>query len=184
MKAFLVTESEILDPSVLAAYIPRVREALKAAGGRPAVISSIGGRVVPLVGEAVHRRSTGRTGAAMTTFEDETLRALRDAHEIAIRTEKHPASAIVIWIAVADEEVFVRSARGAKGRWYRDLLTDPRTTLEVVGRRLAVQAIATSDPQSIDRASRAYLRKYEPSPYAQSIVKADVLPTTLRLEPR
>jgi hypothetical protein len=35
MKAFLVTESEILDPSVLAAYIPRVREALKAAGGRP-----------------------------------------------------------------------------------------------------------------------------------------------------
>ena len=120
----------------------------------------------------------------MTTFEDETLRALRDAHEIAIRTEKHPASAIVIWIAVADEEVFVRSARGAKGRWYRDLLTDPRTTLEVVGRRLAVQAIATSDPQSIDRASRAYLRKYEPSPYAQSIVKADFLPTTLRLEPR
>ena len=51
MKAFLVTESEILDSSALAAYIPRVREALKAAGGRPAVISSIGGRVVPLVGE-------------------------------------------------------------------------------------------------------------------------------------
>jgi len=44
-------ESEILDSSALAAYIPRVREALKAAGGRPAVISSIGGRVVPLVGE-------------------------------------------------------------------------------------------------------------------------------------
>jgi uncharacterized protein (DUF1330 family) len=51
MKAFLVTESEILDSSALAAYIPRVREALKATGGRPAVISSIGGRVVPLVEE-------------------------------------------------------------------------------------------------------------------------------------
>ena len=120
----------------------------------------------------------------MTTFDAETLRALRDAREVAIRTEKHPASAVVIWVAVADEEVFVRSARGAKGRWYKDLLADRRATLEAAGRRLAVQAIPAADTQSIDRASRAYLRKYEPSPYAQSIVKADVLPTTLRLEPR
>jgi uncharacterized protein (DUF1330 family) len=54
MKAFLVTESEILDPAALAAYIPTVREALTAAGGRPAVISSIGGKVVALVGEPPH----------------------------------------------------------------------------------------------------------------------------------
>lgn len=52
MKAFLCTESEILDPAALAAYVPQVRDALVAAGGRPAVISSIGGKVVALVGEA------------------------------------------------------------------------------------------------------------------------------------
>ena len=52
MKAFLCTESEILDPAALAAYVPPVRDALVAAGGRPAVISSIGGKVVALVGEA------------------------------------------------------------------------------------------------------------------------------------
>lgn len=51
MTAFLCTESEILDAAALAAYIPSVREALIAAGGRPAVISSIGGKVVGLVGE-------------------------------------------------------------------------------------------------------------------------------------
>jgi hypothetical protein len=28
------------------------------------------------------------------------------------------------------------------------------------------------------------LSKYQPSPYAQSMVRAEVLPTTLRLEPR
>jgi uncharacterized protein (DUF1330 family) len=50
-KAFLVTESEILDPAALAAYTPTVRAALVAAGGRPAVINSIGGRIVPLAGE-------------------------------------------------------------------------------------------------------------------------------------
>ncbi len=50
-KAFLVTESEILDQAALAAYVPLVRTALEAAGGRPAVISSIGGQIVRLVGE-------------------------------------------------------------------------------------------------------------------------------------
>ena len=50
-KAFLVAESEVLDPVTLAAYIGPVREALIAAGGKPAVISSIGGRIIPLVGE-------------------------------------------------------------------------------------------------------------------------------------
>ena len=50
-KAFLVAESEILDAAALAAYIGPVRKALVAAGGKPAVISSIGGRIIPLVGE-------------------------------------------------------------------------------------------------------------------------------------
>jgi uncharacterized protein (DUF1330 family) len=50
-KAFLVAESEILDRAALASYIGPVRTALVAAGGRPAVISSIGGRIIPLVGE-------------------------------------------------------------------------------------------------------------------------------------
>ena len=44
--------SEILDAAALAAYIAPVRNALVAAGGRPAVISSIGGKIVGLVGEA------------------------------------------------------------------------------------------------------------------------------------
>ena len=51
MTAFLWAESEILDAAALAAYIGPVRDALVAAGGRPAVISSIGGKVVGLVGE-------------------------------------------------------------------------------------------------------------------------------------
>ena len=50
-KAFLVAESQILDRDALAQYVGPVREALVAAGGRPAVVSSIGGRIIPLVGE-------------------------------------------------------------------------------------------------------------------------------------
>ena len=120
----------------------------------------------------------------MPNFDGDTLRALRDSKEVAIRTEKHPANAVVIWVVVADDEVFVRSVRGTKGRWYRDLAAGGPATLEFAGRRLAVQAIPAGDADAVARASREYLRKYRPSPYAEAMVRPDLLQTTLRLEPR
>jgi hypothetical protein len=120
----------------------------------------------------------------MAKFDADTLRELHDLREVAIRTEKHPESAVVIWVAVVDDDVFVRSVRGGKGRWYRDLATGGSATLEFSGRRLEVQVLPASDADSIARASREYLRKYQPSPHAQAIVRAEVVPTTLRLEPR
>ena len=116
----------------------------------------------------------------MAKFDAVTLRALRDVREVAIRTERHPRTAVVIWIVVADDAVFVRSVRGGNGRWYRDLAPGGAATLEFAGRTLAVQAIPANDPGAIARASDEYLRKYRTSPYAQSMVRADVLPTTLR----
>jgi hypothetical protein len=120
----------------------------------------------------------------MAKFDADTLRELRDLQEVAIRTERHPNSAVVIWVVVADDEVFVRSVRGSKGRWYRDLAKGGSATLEFAGRRLEVWALPATDTASITRASREYLRKYQPGPYAQAMVRAEVLPTTLRLEPR
>ena len=43
----------------------------------------------------------------MTNFDADILRELRKVREVAIRTEKHPKTAVVIWVVVADEEVFV-----------------------------------------------------------------------------
>lgn len=119
----------------------------------------------------------------MARVDADTLRELHEVREMAIRTETHPNTAVVIWVVVADDEVFVRSVRGSKGRWYRDLAAGGSATLEFAGRRLAVRAIPVNDPAAITRASREYLRKYQPSPYAQSMVRSEVLPTTLRLEP-
>src|SRR5215467_3651898 len=106
----------------------------------------------------------------MANFDAETLSVLRNQQEVAIRTEKHPEDAIVIWVVVADGEVFVRSVRGARGRWYRDLAAGGPASLEYSGRGLLVQAIPVSDPAAVERASREYLRKYRTSPYAQSMV--------------
>ena len=118
----------------------------------------------------------------MANFDGDILRDLR---EVAIRTEKHPKSAVVvIWVVVADDEVFVRSWRGAKGRWYRDLAAGGPATLEFAGRRVAAQAFPASDPSAIARASREFLRKYQRGSHAQEMVRSETLPTTLRLEPR
>jgi hypothetical protein len=101
-----------------------------------------------------------------------------------LTSEKHPKSAVVIWAVVAGDQLLVRSVRGTKGRWYRDLAEGGPATLEFAGRRLAVRAVPERDPGAVDRASQEYLKKYRPSPYAQAMVKSEVLPTTLRLEPR
>src|SRR6201993_4376286 len=101
----------------------------------------------------------------MAKFDADTLRELCDSREVAIRTEKNSESAVVTWVVVADDEVFVRSVSGSKGRWYRDLATGGPATLEFAGRRLAVQALPATDGDAIARARREYLRKYQPSPY-------------------
>ena len=120
----------------------------------------------------------------MANFDADTLRELRDVRELRIRTEKHPKTAVVIWIVVPGDEVFVRSWLGAKGRWYRDLAAGGPATLEFAGRHIEVQAFPASDDASIARASAEFLRKYQPSSHAQEMVRADILSTTLRLEPR
>ncbi len=42
----------------------------------------------------------------MTTFETEALRDVRDRHEVAIRTGRHPDSNVVVWAVVVDDAVF------------------------------------------------------------------------------
>jgi hypothetical protein len=120
----------------------------------------------------------------MTTFTAETLHKLTHRGEVGIRTELHPASAVTIWVVVAGAEVFVRSVRGTKGRWYRDLAGGGPATLEFDGQRMAVQAVPATDAGSIERASHAFRSKYQSSSYVDSMVRPDVLATTLRLEPR
>ena len=129
-------------------------------------------------------RSIDRGDLTMPTFDPETLSKLRDRQEVAIRTEKHPESAITIWVVVSNGDVFVRSVRGAKGRWYRDLAAGGTATLEFDGQQLAVQAVPSNDAASVERASQQFLSKYRSSPYAASIVRPEVLATTLRLDAR
>jgi hypothetical protein len=90
---------------------------------------------------------------------------------------------VIIWVVVDDGEVFVRSVRGDRGRWYREAVADPRVALHVAGRRLDARATAAVDAASVERVSRALAAKYAADPALKLMLKSEVLDTNLRLVP-
>jgi hypothetical protein len=119
------------------------------------------------------------------SFAEDDLARLEAAEEIEIETQAPdaPTRRTVIWVVVDDGEVFIRTFKGPKSRWYRDALANPAVAIHIDGKRLAATAIPATDPDSIERTSSGFLGKYADDPASKAMVAPDVLETTLRLEP-
>jgi hypothetical protein len=119
------------------------------------------------------------------SFATDDLQRLAAAEEVEIETQAPdgPAHRTVIWVVVDGDEAFIRSYRGPTARWYREALANPAVALHVAGARLSATAIAATDPDSIERVSAALWAKYPRDPGTKGMVAAEVLETTLRLEP-
>jgi hypothetical protein len=118
-------------------------------------------------------------------FDANELNQLASTKEIEIETRSPTGRThrSIIWAVVDDNNVFVRSVRGRNGRWYQRITANPDAAIHVDGRRLAVHAVPVTDEAMIARVSNDFLRKYRGSPGTNSIVREEILPTTLRLEP-
>jgi hypothetical protein len=122
------------------------------------------------------------------SFDTETLKLLDATDEVYIETRRDadsPEHRTIIWVVVVEGEVFVRSVRGPKGRWYREISSNPEGALHVEDDRIPVRAVPATDGTTVDTVSEAYRSKYEessPGPTA-AMVRPDVLPTTLKLSP-
>jgi hypothetical protein len=113
--------------------------------------------------------------------------AVDSAHEVEIETrrgEGAPVHRTIIWAVVDGDDVYVRSLRGASGRWYRELMSDPAAVLHARDEEFPVRAVPAGDPESVERASEALRRKYSDSRSLASMLEDDILETTVRLEPR
>ena len=113
--------------------------------------------------------------------------ALEAAKEIDIETRRSgdaPVHRTTIWTVVEGGEVYVRSLRGASGRWYRELIANPDAVVHVHGESVPVRGVHAPDPDSVDRASDGLRRKYADSPSLGSMLEDEILETTVRLEPR
>ena len=80
-------------------------------------------------------------------------------------------------------DVYIRSVRGDSGRWYQRVLKDPAVTLDVAGTRIPAIAVLANDPESAARATEALRRKYPNSASLRSMIRPEVVGTTMRLEP-
>ena len=118
------------------------------------------------------------------SFGTDDLERLAAAKEVDIETQAPdgPAHRTTIWVVVDDDEVFVRSYKGATARWFREAVANPAVAVHVDGRRLTATAIPATDPDSIERTSEGFRAKYRPDPATTSMIER-YHETTLRLEP-
>jgi hypothetical protein len=113
--------------------------------------------------------------------------SLESSEEADIETSQGPGAPVhrtTIWPVVEGGDVYIRSLHGEAGRWYREAITNPDVVLHVGGEALPARAVHTPDPDSIAAASAGLQRKYADSPYLESMIRDEILETTLRLEPR
>ncbi|HUG46863.1 MAG TPA: DUF2255 family protein [Candidatus Limnocylindria bacterium] len=120
-------------------------------------------------------------------FDDNTLALLDREREIRIETALPDDSVrhTTIWVVVDEGEVFVRSWRGERARWFQAAVDRPDdVAVLLAGRRLEARALSATDDESVARCSSALERKYAGDPSTRSMVREEILNTTLRLEPR
>ena len=99
----------------------------------------------------------------MSAFAADVAARLRKASTVTIETSadaEAPVHRTIIWI-VADESgrAFVRSVRGRRGRWYRELVANPSGAVNVGGHRIQVRAVAADDA-GIEACSRLLREKH------------------------
>ena len=124
----------------------------------------------------------------MSGFGDPVLDALRAARTVRIETAAAPGGAVheaIIWVVVDDAgRVLVRSWRGERGRWYRELGANPRGTLRVGDMAVAVRAEPAGDEERVEACSRGLAEKYAGAGGSLSGMLLDeILGTTLELLP-
>jgi hypothetical protein len=124
----------------------------------------------------------------MSTFEPGQVEAIQSARTVRIRTWPVAGSGqheAIIWMVVDDAgRAFVRSVRGTRGRWYRELLAHAAGILVVNGVPIPISAEPATDEARIDACSSALRRKYASSRGSlASMLAPETLDTTLELRP-
>jgi hypothetical protein len=121
-------------------------------------------------------------------FDPDVLERFRDEEEVRIETSMGadaPEHRTIIWIVVDDRDrVLVRSVRGPRGRWYREALANPSCVVWLGNEAVNVRVEPAGDADRVSAATAALEAKYARDPSLRSMVREDVLETTLELLPR
>ena len=118
-------------------------------------------------------------------WDPELLDLLTRSREVTIETARMSGEPrrTVIWVVVVDGDAYVRSVRGPRGAWFRELTRRGAGALRVAGRSLGVRAEAATDEATVESVSAAFISKYGTGASTVSMLQPDTLPTTIRLLP-
>ena len=123
---------------------------------------------------------------AKQRFSEDIVAEFRRSKGLRIRAGTRPHRFIGIWVVVVNDRVFVRSWSVKPRGWYRMFLEEPRGTVQIADREIAVRAARTRDECLRDAIDRAYLEKYNTRgaiKYARDLGRAKSRATTLELRP-
>lgn len=124
---------------------------------------------------------------ADAAFPADVLASWRDEPEVRVETSAAPGAEVhrvIIWIVVDDAgRALIRSVRGATGRWYREAIATGRGAILARGERVEVAFEPAHDAERVDSCSAELARKYAGDPSTASMLRDDVLDTTLELRP-
>ena len=123
----------------------------------------------------------------MARWNSDDLTRLGDAEEIRIAPETNDGTLrrpTTIWIVRSGDEMYVRSANGPDGHWYRTAQDTHRGRIEAAGVTKDVAFVDEVDPAVNERIDAAYMSKYGTTPWAEPMTRPGPRDTTFRLTPR
>ena len=122
----------------------------------------------------------------MSGFSEVARGKLDETKEVDVETRSADGKlhSVIIWIVVVDGVPYVRSVRGPKGRWFREIMARKEGAIKVGRGRYPVRPVLVKDEATNELVSQAIRTKYRTSKASvAAMVRPDVLATTARLEP-
>lgn len=117
-------------------------------------------------------------------LDGELLDRIAQANEVVIETRSGDRSyRTIVWVAIVDGVIYVRSVRGEAGPWYQRARIEPSVALHLGETSIPFTAIPATDDTSVVRASQGFAQKYPAGQPLAAMLRPEVLGTTLRLEP-
>ena len=129
---------------------------------------------------------SNRRPMAERAFGAELLARLRDRREVRVETRGTDGAIhrTIVWVVVdRSGRVLLRSYRGPTARWYREATAAGQAGLLLDGSTIPVKIEAATDSVRIDACSRELAAKYAGDPATASMLRDEVLDTTLELLP-
>lgn len=120
-------------------------------------------------------------------FPADVLARWRDAPEVRVETSRGadgPVHRTIVWIVVDDaDRALIRSVRASTARWYREATATGQGAIYRGTERIPVAFEPARDADRIESCSAEIQRKYGGDPSVDSMLKNEILDTTLELRP-